>query len=72
MLQVIENDVENTYDYSQKYKSEYKNKKTQNIAVQFVQTCLPEVKLLGHQLVSLAEETKNIFRGTLRMTNLHH
>ena len=34
-----------------KYKSQYKNKKCDSkVAVQFVQTCLLEIKLFEHQL----------------------
>lgn len=60
MLQVFENYVENTHNYSWIYKvqksSEYKNKNCDSkVAVQFVQTCLPEIKLFERQLVSLAE-----------------
>lgn len=70
MLQVIEKGCRKYILLLLKYKSEYKNKNCDsNVAVQFVQTCLPEIKLSEHQLVSLAEE-KN--KKTLRMTNLHH
>lgn len=74
MLQVIEKRCRKYTLLLLKYKSEYKNKNCDSkVAVQFVQTCLPEIKLFEHQLVSLAErKKKNIFRETLWMTNLHH
>lgn len=57
MLQVIEKGCRKYTLLLLKYKSEYKNKNCDsNVAVQFVQTCLPEIKLSEHQLVSLAEE----------------
>lgn len=63
MLQVWK-DVQNTHYYSlftMKYKSEYKNKNCDSkVAVQFVQTCLPEIKLSEHQLVSLAKGKKHL------------
>lgn len=57
MLQVIEKRCRKYTLLLLKYKSEYKNKNCDSkVAVQFVQTCLPEIKLFEHQLVSLAEE----------------
>lgn len=63
MLQVTENDVENTHYYSyiyQKYKSEYKNKNCDSkVAVQFVQTYLPEIKTIWTWTCQLGREKKN-------------
>lgn len=59
MLQVIEKRCRKYTLLLLKYKSEYKNKNCDSkVAVQFVQTCLPEIKLFEHQLVSLAERKK--------------
>lgn len=62
MLQVTENDVENTHYYSyiyQKYKSEYKNKNCDSkVAVQFVQTYLPEIKTIWTWTCQLGREKK--------------
>ena len=57
MLQVIGKGCRKYTLLLLKYKSEYKNSDSK-VAFQFVQTCLPEIKLFEHQLVSLAEEER--------------